>query len=75
MYESLNNELEQLKKNNLYREVKKIDQRDGPRIKVNDQWLIDFSSNDYLGLTQNKLISHSIAQGLDNMAMVQEPHI
>ncbi len=65
MYESLNIELEQLKENNLYRELKKIDRRDGPRIKVNDQWLIDFSSNDYLGLTQNKLISHSIAQGLD----------
>src|SRR6056300_1509884 len=65
MYESLNIELEQLKENNLYRELKKIDRRDAARIKVNNQWLIDFSSNDYLGLTQNKLISHSIAQGLD----------
>ncbi len=64
MYESLNFELDQLKQKNLYRNLKKIDQREGPRIKIKNRWLIDFSSNDYLGLSQNTLISQSIIDGL-----------
>ena len=65
MYEILNSELNQLKEKSLFRNLKKINQKSGPKIQIKDKWLIDFSSNDYLGLSQNKKISKSIVKGLN----------
>jgi 8-amino-7-oxononanoate synthase len=48
----LSGELESLKLKNLYRELKTLDSKQGKIIKINGRELINFSSNDYLGLAK-----------------------
>ena len=59
MYQDLSVNLKNLVSNNLYRERKSIQDVKKGKIKVNGQWVHNFSSNDYLGLTQNKKIQKS----------------
>ncbi len=64
MYQDLSVNLKNLASNNLYRERKSIQDVKKGKIKINGQWVHNFSSNDYLGLTQNKDIQKSIINGL-----------
>ena len=51
--------LQLLKENNLHRELKISDSVDAIHIKQNGKKYISFCSNDYLGLSQNKLVKNA----------------
>ena len=60
----LSGDLKDLVNNKLYRHRKSIQEIQKQNIKINNQWALNFSSNDYLGLTQNKDIKTSIINGI-----------
>jgi len=64
MYQDLLVNLKDLVSKNLYRHRKSIEEIKKGKIKINGQWVHNFSSNDYLGLTQNKIIKKSIIDGI-----------
>ena len=64
LQKDLSEKLKNLAKNNLKRQRRSIQDLKGGKIKVKGQWVHNFSSNDYLGLTQNKIIKRSIIDGI-----------
>ena len=52
--------LEELEKNNLYREIKTFDVQKGSILKYKKRNINNFSSNDYLGLSKNKKILNQL---------------
>ena len=64
MYQDLLVNLKDLVSKNLYRHRKSIEELKKGKIKIHGQWVHNFSSNDYLGLTQNKIIKKSIIDGI-----------
>jgi 8-amino-7-oxononanoate synthase len=50
-----------LKEQNLYRELRRVDSPQGPRITVAGEELLNFSSNDYLGLANEPAIKQAAA--------------
>ena len=60
----LSSDLKDLLNNKLYRHRKSIEEIQKQNIKINNRWALNFSSNDYLGLTQNKNIKSSIINGI-----------
>ena len=64
LQKDLSEKLKNLAKNNLKRQRRSIQDLKGGKIKVKGQWVHNFSSNDYLGLTQNKIIKKSIIDGI-----------
>ena len=57
-------DLAEIKSNNLYRKLKVINGNGKNKILVNNRWLVNFGSNDYLGLSQDKKIQEAIIQGI-----------
>lgn len=64
MFEFIEQELEDLKKNNLFREFKKIEKISGTKITIDGKEYINFCSNDYLGLSQNPQIKEKAAEAI-----------
>ena len=64
LHQDLSVDLKYLVSNNLYRHRRSIQELKDGKIKINGQWAHNFSSNDYLGLTQNKIIKKSIIDGI-----------
>lgn len=50
--------LDFLKENNLYRDLKKIKQLGNMYVELNGKKFLSFSSNDYLGLSQNQQVKN-----------------
>jgi len=64
LHQDLSLDLKDLASNNLYRHRRSIQELNEGKIKINGQWAHNFSSNDYLGLTQHKGIKKSIIDGI-----------
>ena len=62
--DQIRNDLAKIKSKHLYRKLKTIDSVKKNKILVDGQWLVNFASNDYLGLSQNKKIQQAIIQGI-----------
>lgn len=58
----LEEQLEQLRADGLYRELRRVESPQGTRISVNGQSLLNFSSNDYLGLANHPALREAAAQ-------------
>jgi 8-amino-7-oxononanoate synthase len=58
----LEGQLEQLRADGLYRELRRVESPQGTRISVNGQSLLNFSSNDYLGLANHPALREAAAQ-------------
>lgn len=65
MLETFQEELEELKKQGLYRSWSRVDAIDGARIRVDGRWLIHLSSNSYLGLHQHPEVIAAAKEALD----------
>jgi 7-keto-8-aminopelargonate synthetase-like enzyme len=57
--------LAELRDHGLYRELRRIDSPQGPRIRVGGQALLNFSSNDYLGLAAEPALEEAARQALE----------
>ena len=58
-----------LEKNHQKRSLRPIEVREHGRIKVNDKWYWDFSSNDYLGLAQDDALKKASMSVLKDYGM------
>src|ERR1017187_2324890 len=55
----LQQRLDALREQNLFRELRRVDSPQGPRIKIGGQTLLNFSSNDYLGLANDPILKEA----------------
>ena len=58
------NELDILKKNNLYREKLVINSACGTEVLIGNKKIVNFTSNDYLSLANSKFLKTKLAEGL-----------
>lgn len=65
--EFINSDINRLKSENLYRKLRNIDYQNGSFI-VNNKEIINYNSNDYLGLSTNQLIIRNTVKGFDEIS-------
>jgi len=63
-FDEINEELDQLKNSQLFRSRNNIVAINKSRVFIDGNWLLNFSSNDYLGISQNKIVQSSIIDSL-----------
>lgn len=63
--DELNSRLAALREQNLFRELRRVDSAQGPCIKIGDQTLLNFSSNDYLGLANHPALKDAAIKAIE----------
>jgi 8-amino-7-oxononanoate synthase len=63
--EELNQRLEDLRKQGLRRELRRVDSAQGPRIKIDRKTFLNFSSNDYLGLANDAILKEAAIKAVE----------
>ncbi|HEY0457189.1 MAG TPA: 8-amino-7-oxononanoate synthase [Verrucomicrobiae bacterium] len=61
----LRSRLEELRAQNLYRELREVDSAQGPRIRLGKSELLNFSSNDYLGLANEPALREAAIKAIE----------
>ncbi|MBI3853072.1 MAG: 8-amino-7-oxononanoate synthase [Verrucomicrobia bacterium] len=61
----LNQRLNAIREQGLYRELRRIDSPQSPRIEFNGQSLLNFSSNDYLGLANDPALKEAAIKAVE----------
>jgi len=61
----LNSELERLREEGLYRELRRLDSPQSPRVKIDGRDLLNFSSNDYLGLANHLALKEAAIRAIE----------
>ena len=62
---TLSERLAAIREQGLYRELRRVDSAQSPRIEINGQKLLNFSSNDYLGLANEPIIKEAAIQAVE----------
>jgi 8-amino-7-oxononanoate synthase len=65
----LNQQLGQIREQGLFRELRRIDSPQGPRIEAGGQSLLNFSSNDYLGLASEPALRDAAVNALEQFGI------
>jgi 8-amino-7-oxononanoate synthase len=63
--DELNRRLETLREQNLFRELRRVDSTQGPRIKIGGKTFLNFSSNDYLGLANHPALKEAAIKAVE----------
>jgi 8-amino-7-oxononanoate synthase len=63
--EELNRRLAALRQQNLLRELRRVDSPPGTRIRIDGRTLLNFSSNDYLGLANDPILKAAAIQAVE----------
>jgi 8-amino-7-oxononanoate synthase len=58
-------ELEELSKRHLRRSLRTLESEQGPVVRLNDRELLNFSSNDYLGLANSPALKTALHEGIE----------
>ncbi len=61
----LSQRLAELREQNLFRELRRVDSPQSPRIKVDGQTFLNFSSNDYLGLANHPVLKEAAIHAVE----------
>ena len=61
----LNQRLDEIRRQGLYRELRRVDSPQSPRIVVNGRTLLNFSSNDYLGLADHPVLKEAAVKAVE----------
>ena len=61
------NELDVLKKNNLYREKIVVNSPCGTEILIGNKKIVNFTSNDYLSLANSKFLKTKLSEGIEDL--------
>lgn len=61
----LDRRLAALRNEGLYRELRRVDSAPGPRIEIGGKTLLNFSSNDYLGLANHPALKEAASQAVE----------
>ena len=65
MFDSLQDELEELRAQGLYRSWRRVEAAEGGRIRIDGRWLIHLASNNYLGLSHHPRVVAAAKETLD----------
>src|SRR5260370_14182208 len=57
--------LDEIRRQGLYRELRRVDSPQWPRIVVNGKTLLNFSSNDYLGLADHPVLKEAAIKAVE----------
>ncbi len=63
--DELNRRLASLREQNLFRELRRVDSAQGPRIQIGGQSFLNFSSNDYLGLANHPALKEAAIKSVE----------
>ncbi len=63
--DELNRRLADLRAQNLFRELRRVDSAQGSHLKLGNQTLLNFSSNDYLGLANHPALKATAVEAVD----------
>ena len=63
--EELNQRLVALREQNLFRELRRVDSAQGPRIEIGGKIFLNFSSNDYLGLANHPALKAAAIKAVE----------
>ena len=66
---SAENVLSALSRQSLRRVLRTIDQTEGTRIQIGDRQLVNFASNDYVGLSQHPALAEAAKQAIDRFGV------
>ncbi|MCG3150549.1 MAG: 8-amino-7-oxononanoate synthase [Verrucomicrobiae bacterium] len=61
----LSDELAELRTAGLYRQLRDVDSPQGPRVTIAGRELLNFSSNDYLGLANDPILKHAAVAAIE----------
>src|SRR5580698_8829955 len=61
----LSRRLEKIREDGLYRELRRVDSPQSTRIRVAGRTLLNFSSNDYLGLANHPLLNEAAVKAVE----------
>jgi len=61
----LNHRLASLREQNLFRELRRVDSPQSPRIKIGGKTLLNFSSNDYLGFANDPILKEAAIRAVE----------
>jgi 8-amino-7-oxononanoate synthase len=65
----LNQRLAALREQNLFRELRRVDSASGPRVQIGGKHLLNFSSNDYLGLANHPALKSAAMQAIEKFGV------
>jgi len=63
--DELNRRLDALREQGLYRELRRVDSPQSPRIQIGGKTLLNFSSNDYLGLANDPILKDAVVRAVE----------
>ena len=63
--EELSSRLQDLREQNLFRELRRLDSPQGPHIEIGGKSLLNFSSNDYLGLANDPALKEAATEAVE----------
>ena len=61
--------LDDLREQNLFRELRRMDSAQGPRIAIGGKTLLNFSSNDYLGLANHPALKEAAIRAVEKFGV------
>lgn len=64
-HETLRERLGELRGQNLFRELRRVDSAQGPRIEIGGKTFLNFSSNDYLGLANHPALKEAAIKAVE----------
>jgi 8-amino-7-oxononanoate synthase len=67
--QELTAQLDAIREQNLYRELRRVDSPQGTRIRFGDRELLNFSSNDYLGLANDPRVKEAASHAVDEFGV------
>jgi 8-amino-7-oxononanoate synthase len=63
--QELSRRLDAIREQNLFRELRRVDSSQGPRIQISGRTYLNFSSNDYLGLASDPTLKEAAIQAVE----------
>lgn len=68
-HDELDSRLAEIRERNLFRELRRVDSPQGPRIQIGGKTFLNFSSNDYLGLANHPALKEAAIRAIEKFGV------